>query len=74
LFWGIAGVLLATPVLVALKVIAENVPGGRAALEFLGPNNQSRPESEPLRNLVSAVGGRRKTDRKQADALGKVGT
>ena len=74
LFWGIAGVLLATPLLVALKVIAENVPGGRAALEFLGPNNQSRPESEPLRNLVSAVGGRRKTDRKPPDALGKVGT
>ena len=74
LFWGIAGVLLATPLLVALKVIAENVPRGRAVLEFLGPNNQSRPAQEPLRNLVSAVGGRRKTDPKPADALGKVGT
>ncbi len=74
LFWGIAGVLLATPLLVALKVIAENVPRGRAVLEFLGPNNQSRPAQEPLRTLVSAVGGRRKTDRKPEDALGKVGT
>jgi predicted PurR-regulated permease PerM len=74
LFWGIAGVLLATPLLVALKVIAENVPRGRAVLEFLGPNNQSRPGQEPLRNLVSAVGGRRKTDPKPADTLGKVGT
>jgi predicted PurR-regulated permease PerM len=74
LFWGIAGVLLATPLLVALKVIAENVPRGRAVLEFLGPNNQSRPAQEPLRNLVNAVGGRRRTDAKPADALGKVGT
>lgn len=74
LFWGIAGVLLATPALVALKVIAENLPGGRAALEFLGPNNQARPESERLRSLVNVVGGRRKTDRNPADALGKAGT
>jgi predicted PurR-regulated permease PerM len=74
LFWGIAGVLLATPLLVALKVIAENVPRGKAVLEFLGPNNQSRPAQEPLRNLVSAVGGRRRTDRKPAEALDKVGT
>jgi len=26
MFWGIAGVVLATPILVALKVIAENAP------------------------------------------------
>jgi predicted PurR-regulated permease PerM len=70
LFWGIAGVLLATPLLVALKVIAENVPRGRAVLEFLGPNNQSIPTQDPLRNLVSAVGGRRKADRKPAEELG----
>lgn len=74
LFWGIAGVLLATPFLVALKVVAEHVPRGRAVLEFLGPNNQSLPQQTPLRNLVSAVGGRRKTDRKPPDGLGKVGT
>ena len=74
LFWGIAGVLLATPFLVALKVIAENVPRGKAALEFLGPNNQSIPTQAPLRNLVNAVGGRRKTDPKPPEGLGKVGT
>jgi predicted PurR-regulated permease PerM len=74
LFWGIAGVLLATPLLVALKVIAEHVPRGRAVLEFLGPNNQALPAQTPLRNLVSAVGGRRKTDRKPAEGLGKVGS
>lgn len=37
LFWGVAGVMLATPVLVALKVIAEHIDGGHAILEFLGP-------------------------------------
>lgn len=37
-FWGIAGVILATPVLLALKVIAENSPFGETMLEFLGPN------------------------------------
>ena len=63
LFWGIAGVLLATPVLVALKVIAENSNGGRAVLEFLGPNNQSRTEQKSLRTLVRVVGGRRASDR-----------
>jgi len=41
LFWGIAGVLLATPLLVALKVVAEHARGGRAVLEFLGPNGPS---------------------------------
>ena len=40
-FWGIAGVILATPVLVALKVIAENAPDGQSMLQFLGPNEAS---------------------------------
>jgi len=80
LFWGIAGVLLATPVLVALKVIAENVSNGRAALEFLGPNHETAAADRPLRSLVSAVGGRRrgdgrrKTDRRPEDALREVRT
>jgi predicted PurR-regulated permease PerM len=37
-FWGIAGIILATPTLVALKVIAENTRSGRPLMEFLGPN------------------------------------
>jgi len=45
LFWGIAGVILATPALVALKVVAENAIRGKAVLEFLGPNDQ-RPEGK----------------------------
>ena len=37
-FWGIAGVLLATPVLVALKVAAEHQPSWRVLGDFLSPN------------------------------------
>jgi predicted PurR-regulated permease PerM len=39
LFWGVAGIILATPTLVALKVIAENATGGQPVLEFLGPHH-----------------------------------
>jgi len=37
-FWGIAGVLLATPVLVALKVAAEHHLSWRVLGDFLSPN------------------------------------
>jgi predicted PurR-regulated permease PerM len=37
-FWGIAGIILATPTLVALKVIAENASGGQPVLDFLSPH------------------------------------
>jgi predicted PurR-regulated permease PerM len=47
LFWGVAGVLLATPVLVALKVIAKHSANGNAVLEFLGPNDESRNVAPP---------------------------
>ena len=35
LFWGIAGIVLATPSLAALKVIAENSAGGKPLVDFL---------------------------------------
>jgi predicted PurR-regulated permease PerM len=38
LFWGVAGIILATPTLVALKVVAENARGGRPLLNFLSPH------------------------------------
>ncbi len=38
LFWGIPGILLATPILVTLKVLAENSERGKPLLEFLNPN------------------------------------
>lgn len=42
-FWGIPGVALAVPLLVALKVAAEHLEGWRPVLEFLNPNPQWRP-------------------------------
>jgi predicted PurR-regulated permease PerM len=37
LFWGIAGIVLATPSLAALKVIAEHSAGGKPLVDFLSP-------------------------------------
>jgi predicted PurR-regulated permease PerM len=37
-FWGIAGIILATPTLVALKVVATHAAGGEELLEFLSPH------------------------------------
>ena len=55
LFWGIAGVVLATPTLVALKVIAENANRGKAMMEFLGPNNQTPDRDKKLRRFARAL-------------------
>jgi predicted PurR-regulated permease PerM len=40
LFWGVAGIILATPTLLALKVIAEHASEGRPLLKFLCPPPQ----------------------------------
>jgi predicted PurR-regulated permease PerM len=42
-FWGIPGVMLAVPILVALRVAGEHVEGWRAVSEFLSPNASWRP-------------------------------
>jgi predicted PurR-regulated permease PerM len=55
LFWGIAGVILATPSLVALKVIAENAKSGNAMMEFLGPNDQTSDRDKRLRRFVRNI-------------------
>jgi predicted PurR-regulated permease PerM len=52
MFWGLAGVVLATPALVALKVVAEHAISGKALLEFLGPNDQSPERGTRLSKLV----------------------
>jgi predicted PurR-regulated permease PerM len=49
-FWGIAGVILATPILVALKVIAENALDGESMMQFLGPNDPSPARFDKLRS------------------------
>jgi predicted PurR-regulated permease PerM len=57
MFWGIAGILLSTPVLVAIKVIAEHSEYGGALLEFLGPNQGVIEREKKLREFA-----RRATD------------
>jgi predicted PurR-regulated permease PerM len=42
-FWGIPGVMLAVPFLVALKVASEHLEGWRPVREFLSPNPKWRP-------------------------------
>jgi predicted PurR-regulated permease PerM len=41
-FWGVAGIVLAIPTLVALKVAAEHSPHGTPLLEFLSPSRAKR--------------------------------
>jgi hypothetical protein len=49
-FWGIAGVVLATPALATLKVIAENSAHGRQLLDFLSPQSDACPaQARPAR-------------------------
>ena len=55
LFWGIAGILLATPALVAIKVVAEHSARGGALLKFLGPNQQVIEREHRLRRLARRV-------------------
>jgi predicted PurR-regulated permease PerM len=38
-FWGIPGIVIAVPSLVALKVIAEHSDSGEPLIQFLSPNN-----------------------------------
>jgi predicted PurR-regulated permease PerM len=54
LFWGIAGIVLATPTLVALKVIAENARSGKPMMEFLGPNDQNPDRDARLRKFTGS--------------------
>jgi predicted PurR-regulated permease PerM len=53
LFWGIAGIILATPTLVALKVIAEHSVRGKFMMEFLGPNDQTPDRDSRLKKLAA---------------------
>ncbi len=57
MFWGIPGILLSTPVLVTIKVIAEHSEHGGALLKFLGPNQGAIEREKKLREFA-----RRATD------------
>jgi predicted PurR-regulated permease PerM len=55
LFWGIAGIILATPTLLAIKVVAAHTARGEALLEFLGPNKEVIKREQKLRQLARRV-------------------
>ena len=44
-FWGIPGMLLATPLLVAIKVAAQHQPAWSTVRDFLAPNDYWHPKS-----------------------------
>jgi predicted PurR-regulated permease PerM len=50
-FWGIAGIVIAVPSLVALKVIAEHSTHGEALIQFLSPNDHG-----PVKTLTERAG------------------
>ena len=58
--WGVAGMLLAVPILMAVKVICDRVEGGEAVAEFLGtspePSGGAARGSAPPEQVASAGG------------------
>jgi predicted PurR-regulated permease PerM len=46
MFWGIAGIVLATPALVALKVIASHSRSGAPLLDFLSPHSEAEDDQK----------------------------
>jgi predicted PurR-regulated permease PerM len=55
LYWGIAGIILATPTLLAIKVVAAHTARGKALLEFLGPNKDVVERGQKLRQFARRV-------------------
>ncbi len=55
-FWGVAGIFLATPALVTLKVIAENSRDGKPLLAFLGPERCAAKAQSTAAHAQTAAG------------------
>jgi predicted PurR-regulated permease PerM len=58
-FWGIAGIVIAVPALVSLKVVAQHSAQGRALTDLLGPGEAIRrrgPVAAARRRIGAAVG------------------
>jgi hypothetical protein len=62
-FWGIPGIILATPALAARKVVATHSAGGHQLLEFLSPHKQEEAANTKAmmkRELSRAVARRQR--------------
>ena len=59
-FWGVAGIVMAVPTLLALKVVAQHSRQGRPLTEFLSPE-ETRPASEAavLAKITSRIGAKK---------------
>jgi predicted PurR-regulated permease PerM len=57
-FWGISGVVLAIPFLVAFKVVAEHIPNGKILAELLSPTPRKRLNLMRRRSSAAACPGR----------------
>jgi predicted PurR-regulated permease PerM len=55
LFWGIAGIVLATPALVALKVIASHSRAGTPLLDFLSPHSEAEDEQLEESDVLTSI-------------------
>ena len=55
LFWGIPGIILATPALVALKVVAAHSKNGQALLSFLSPHSDMEDDEWERRRIRRPV-------------------
>jgi predicted PurR-regulated permease PerM len=64
IFWGVAGVILATPILVAFKVIAENAHDGQSMLQFLGPNEPVGEKPKVRKQMVRPLKGGKPIEQK----------
>jgi predicted PurR-regulated permease PerM len=65
-FWGIPGMLLATPVLVAIKVAAQHQPSWSTVRDFLAPNDNWHPKSLKRLRLAKESGAARATPESEA--------
>ena len=72
-FWGIPGMLLAMPVVVAIKVAAQYQPDWRTVRDFLSPNGYWNPRS--LRRVrVPENAGASRAVRAESDSLASRGS
>ncbi len=58
-FWGIAGIVIAIPTLVSLKVVAEQSRAGKPMQEFLSPNELSRYHPKQVGASLGLLRGRK---------------
>jgi predicted PurR-regulated permease PerM len=55
LFWGIAGIVLATPALVALKVISSHSRAGATLLDFLSPHSEAEDDELEDSDVLTSI-------------------